>query len=99
MSAHHSDDDDLDTGLMHILKRATECPICLAPFRSPKTLPCGHTYCSVCLECQHILPSNPTKRKGAAKPKNVKCALCSVISPIPPKGFVVSFVVKGESSA
>ena len=82
MSAYDSDDVD-DPGLLRTLKMAVECSICLQTFRNPKTLPCGHTYCAACVDCQ-------ITSKG-----KLKCALCSVVSRMPKNGLAVSYVIKG----
>jgi tripartite motif-containing protein 56 len=79
---------DEETEVLRLLKKTVECPICLASLRNPKTLPCGHTYCDLCIMNMKVLP--PTRIK------KVKCALCNTISPVPKTGYVVSYVIKGE---
>ncbi|KAK3580244.1 hypothetical protein CHS0354_012771 [Potamilus streckersoni] len=49
-----------------------QCPICLETFKRPKVLPCGHTYCTSCLQ-SHI--SNKVTISGTSQPR-FPCPLC-----------------------
>ncbi|XP_006155741.1 E3 ubiquitin-protein ligase TRIM56 [Tupaia chinensis] len=61
------------------------CKICLEQLRSPKTLPCLHTYCQDCLG-------------QLAKGGHVRCPECRETVPVPPAGvaaFKTNFFVNG----
>jgi hypothetical protein len=49
-----------------------ECPICLGFWKTPKSLPCNHTFCETCL--------NDAMTKGVGKDKNANgmhaCPVC-----------------------
>jgi hypothetical protein len=47
-----------------------ECAICHEVFKDPRILPCGHTFCCVCL--QHQLDS----ASGTCSTRNLECAYC-----------------------
>ncbi|KAL3887894.1 hypothetical protein ACJMK2_000282 [Sinanodonta woodiana] len=55
---------------MHML----QCPLCLMNFKKPKMLPCGHTYCSSCLQ-SHI---KSTFTKGGTPHATFPCPVCRV---------------------
>ena len=51
------------------------CPVCLEPFKEPKTLSCLHTFCTVCLEnCRR-----PYRR-------DISCPVCKKVTPLSPAG-------------
>ncbi|KAG0728600.1 Peptidyl-prolyl cis-trans isomerase CYP18-4 [Chionoecetes opilio] len=61
-----------------------DCPVCLTAFdeigRRPRTLPCGHTFCTPCV--------NGLKEQG-----RVTCPNCRVEHPVPEAGqFPVSYI-------
>ncbi len=52
------------------------CPVCLEPFKEPKTLSCLHTFCTICLEnCRR-----PYRR-------DITCPVCKKITPLSPAGI------------
>ena len=51
------------------IEKILECPICLETFRSPRTLPCSHTFCNECLETAVAV----IQHEGQ---KGIKCPLC-----------------------
>ncbi|XP_063855675.1 uncharacterized protein LOC135097658 [Scylla paramamosain] len=64
-----------------------DCPVCLATFddtlRRPRTLPCGHTVCSPCID--------GLKQQGA-----VTCPTCRASHAVPEAGqFPISYAVEG----
>lgn len=74
-----SQEDNLDELIVEMT-----CPICLHLFSKPTSLPCGHTYCLVCLQTmgegldQHRCPDCQTEFKGAEDlVKNFK--MCSIV--------------------
>ena len=51
------------------------CPVCLEPFKEPKTLSCLHTFCTICLEnCRR-----PYRR-------DISCPVCKKVTPLSPAG-------------
>ncbi|KAK8371715.1 hypothetical protein O3P69_018965 [Scylla paramamosain] len=64
-----------------------DCPICHITFddtlRRPRTLPCGHTLCTPCI--------NELKEQGA-----VKCPICRASHAVPEMGqFPISYITEG----
>ncbi|KAK8372397.1 hypothetical protein O3P69_014582, partial [Scylla paramamosain] len=64
-----------------------DCPVCLNTFddtlRRPRTLPCGHTVCSPCID--------GLKQQGA-----VTCPTCRVSHAVPEAGqFPISYITEG----
>ena len=58
------------------LKKEAECPLCLETVKNPKTLPCLHSFCLVCLD----------KLAGFARRQlqtTVKCPVCQTSFQIP----------------
>ena len=57
--------------------RHLECPICMERYspqeRIPKVLPCGHTFCNICLE-------------NVASRQRLECPNCKVIHKVPSQG-------------
>ncbi len=52
------------------------CPVCLEPFKEPKTLVCLHTFCTICLEnCRR-----PYRR-------DIPCPVCKKVTPLGPGGI------------
>ncbi|CAG2192893.1 unnamed protein product [Mytilus edulis] len=51
------------------------CPICLEILKSPKRLPCLHTFCELCI--QEFLSA--TEASGDFKPSNYVCPICRVV--------------------
>src|ERR1043165_1577562 len=56
----------------------TKCPICLEPFKTPKLLPCLHTFCLECIE-KHGEDEEPGDK--------LACPFCRQEFTIPPEGF------------
>ncbi|XP_041347070.1 tripartite motif-containing protein 59-like, partial [Gigantopelta aegis] len=44
------------------------CPLCISVYEDPRTLPCGHTFCSNCLQ-SHISAS-------ISPDKTFRCPMC-----------------------
>ena len=58
------------------LKKEEECPLCLETVKNPKTLPCLHSFCLVCLD----------KLAGFARRQlqtTIKCPVCQTSFQIP----------------
>ncbi|XP_071128230.1 tripartite motif-containing protein 59-like [Mytilus edulis] len=54
------------------------CPICLEKLKSPKRLPCSHSFCEVCIG-EFILS---TEHRTGHKPSSYPCPVCrSVVTP------------------
>ena len=62
--------------LFKSLKKEAECPLCLDTLKSPKTLPCLHSFC---LECLDEL-ANFARRQLQT---TIKCPVCQTSFPIP----------------
>ncbi|XP_074611184.1 tripartite motif-containing protein 2-like [Acropora palmata] len=58
------------------LKKEAECPLCLETVKSPKTLPCLHSFCLTCLDEL----ANFARRQLQA---TIKCPVCQTFFPIP----------------
>ena len=58
------------------LKKEAECPLCLETVKSPKTLPCLHSFC---LKCLDELASFARRQLQAT----IKCPVCQTSFPIP----------------
>ncbi|KAK3595573.1 hypothetical protein CHS0354_009529 [Potamilus streckersoni] len=50
------------------------CPICLETFKSPKSLPCMHTFCEKCI-CKHATDLG----KEGKLPATISCPVCSKV--------------------
>lgn len=60
------------------LIRLVQCPQCSRPFRTPVTLPCGHSLCRDCLPSPHrreniSYPDTPDRRQAYICPVNDCC--------------------------
>ena len=62
--------------LLKNLKKEAECPLCLDTLKKPKTLPCLHSFCLVCLE-KH---ANFARRQLET---TIKCPVCLTSFQIP----------------
>jgi len=69
------------------------CRICLEPLRRPKTLPCRHTFCELCLErlrdCSDDHDDDVGRRTSSAtrrSPVRLTCPVCYESCPLPPGG-------------
>ncbi|XP_015777298.1 PREDICTED: E3 ubiquitin-protein ligase TRIM71-like [Acropora digitifera] len=62
--------------LFRMLKKEAECPLCLDTVKTPKTLPCLHSFC---LECLDKL-ANFARRQLQT---SIKCPVCQASFPIP----------------
>src|SRR6218665_609565 len=62
--------------------RSTQCSICLEVFRDPRLLPCGHTFCTLCLQrlVDHCQPPYSWPIRGFA------CPLCRTFVLVPAAG-------------
>ncbi|XP_068726640.1 E3 ubiquitin-protein ligase TRIM71-like [Montipora capricornis] len=58
------------------LKKEAECPLCIETVKNPKTLPCLHSFCLVCLD-RH---ANFARRQLKA---TIKCPVCQTSFQIP----------------
>ncbi|XP_045155673.1 E3 ubiquitin/ISG15 ligase TRIM25 [Echinops telfairi] len=67
------------------LAEELSCPICLEPFKVPVTTPCGHNFCSRCLDETWAVQGAPyscpqCRAVYAARPKlNKNTVLCAVV--------------------
>src|SRR6218665_3622744 len=64
--------------MMEELKSLAQCSICLDKCKSPRTLPCIHTFCLQCLE--HLTQLKQPREK-------VPCPLCKQLFTIPKDGI------------
>lgn len=68
-----------------------ECTVCLEIIHSPKTLHCGHTFCSACVK---LLTKDHTQ---------VHCATCRHITPVPtgglPKNVLLEMLIEERQTA
>ena len=62
--------------LFKSLKKEAECPLCLETVKDPKTLPCLHSFCLVCLD-KHAHYTRRLLRKA------IKCPVCQASFQIP----------------
>ena len=68
----------MDSNKLEILSEMIKCSICYDDYRSPKSLPCGHTFCLQCLE-----KSGPSY----SVTKSLRCALCRHEYSLPVDGY------------
>lgn len=61
------------------LKKEAECPLCLETLNNPKTLPCLHSFCLLCL-------NNLARFARRSKKATIKCPVCLSSFPIPEEG-------------
>lgn len=58
------------------LKKEAECPLCLETLNNPKTLPCLHSFCLLCL-------NNLARFARRKKKTTIKCPVCQASFQIP----------------
>ncbi|XP_019646862.1 PREDICTED: LOW QUALITY PROTEIN: uncharacterized protein LOC109487324 [Branchiostoma belcheri] len=67
-----------------------ECKICLQPFKEPKTLPCLHTFCKVCLQNvvlqQDELDSTESSDDDEEETNKFPCPICRTETVLPEGG-------------
>ena len=68
-----------DTSVL-VEEDSINCPICIRTFKQPKILPCGHSFCEVCLERQMQM-SIRTRRE------QLTCSKCKQETKIPDGGL------------
>lgn len=61
------------------LKKEAECPLCLETLNHPKTLPCLHSFCLLCL-------NNLARFARRRKKTTIKCPVCLASFQIPEEG-------------
>ena len=67
----------MDVGrLLEILKKEAECPICLETVRSPKSLPCLHSFCLLCLNNLGQSARRPLQT-------TINCPVCQTVVEMP----------------
>ncbi|KAK7474953.1 hypothetical protein BaRGS_00033840 [Batillaria attramentaria] len=84
-STDNSKDSSIDQHLRH-----NECALCLEQFKSPRILPCFHTFCLSCIKrlTLNLQPSD-----------SFPCPSCRTAVQIPPGGadsFQVNFYIEAE---
>ncbi|KAL3853324.1 hypothetical protein ACJMK2_016872 [Sinanodonta woodiana] len=52
-------------------RKQWHCPLCLEPFKSPKSLPCMHTFCEMCI---YKYMSDLTR--NGTQPGTILCPVC-----------------------
>lgn len=57
--------------LAEVLSEESKCCVCLDTFREPRSLPCGHTFCTECLEGV-LRQSNKRSKRG----REMECPTC-----------------------
>ena len=62
--------------LFRNLKKEAECPLCLETFSDPRTLPCLHSFCLLCLD-KHVLHARRQLQT------TIKCPVCLTCFQIP----------------
>ena len=62
--------------LFRNLKKEAECPLCLETFSDPRTLPCLHSFCLLCLD-KHVLHARRQLQTA------IKCPVCLTCFQIP----------------
>ena len=74
------------------------CSVCLQRYKDPRTLPCHHSFCRVCLERVPVLEQDETERESGdeqqeaatpeqqATPIEIKCPCCRKSVFLPPNG-------------
>lgn len=67
-----------DKDLNQIKEITTTCPICFETFKTPRNLPCLHTFCHNCL-ASHIISTCKTKQNPVGFP----CPICRSFVPAP----------------
>src|SRR6218665_3101120 len=58
------------------ITRVADCPVCLGTFKDPRVLPCGHTFCLICI-----------KEYGRGKYSESNCPNCRAKFHIPSNSF------------
>ena len=61
----------LTQDLVTRLQGMVECPVCLEPFKEPRSLPCQHSFCTECLR--------GIRQTGQA----IRCPCCNKETPVP----------------
>lgn len=90
------------------LLKSVECPICIEVYENPKTLQCGHSLCSSCVQgLPRETPS--TVSSGLSGPSGrlfggafgvymLRCPVCRQLTKIPEGGLPTNFVLQGVIS-
>ena len=61
-----------EAGMRDKVESLLECSVCLEPLNDPRTLPCFHSFCKVCLEkIVHI-----ERKKAKSKIEDFNCPTC-----------------------
>lgn len=69
--------------LSTVVNNLLECSICQEPFRDPRNLPCGHTFCLQCLE--HLV--NTTTSNASRNANDFLCSTCRTPWTVPSEGL------------
>ena len=67
------------------LEDMIKCSICLLPYDDPRSLPCLHSFCSICLQNCHIKAAIAIKWERRVT--NLPCPICRTQFKVPQKGM------------
>ena len=61
-------------GMVNKVESLLECSVCLETLNDPRTLPCFHSFCKICLE--KIIHNERIEKKKSAKIEDFSCPAC-----------------------